>query len=193
MTAADARGRAVVIVASTRAAAGEYEDRTGPVIAAWLAERGFAVDGPHVRADGPGVAAALAEAVAGDARVILTTGGTGITPTDRTPEATAPLLDLEIPGIMEEARRLGTAHTPTAVLTRGHAGVAGGAFVMNLPGSPGGVRDGLGLLDGILDHVLAQIRGSVHPATDTAADTDAGADFDSGADDDAVADRGAAS
>ncbi|WP_414172925.1 molybdopterin-binding protein [Clavibacter tessellarius] len=162
-------------------------------MAAWLAERGFAVDGPHVRADGPGVAAALAEAVAGGARVILTTGGTGITPTDRTPEATAPLLDLEIPGIMEEARRLGTAHTPTAVLTRGHAGVAGVAFVMNLPGSPGGVRDGLGLLDRILDHVLAQIRGSVHPATDTAADTDTGADFDSGADDDAVADRGAAS
>jgi molybdopterin biosynthesis enzyme MoaB len=129
MTAADPRGRAVVIVASTRAAAGEYEDRTGPVIAAWLAERGF----------------------------------------DRTPEATRPLLDLEIPGIMEEARRIGTAHTPTAVLTRGHAGVAGGAFVMNLPGSPGGVRDGLGLLDGILDHVLAQIRASVHPATDPAA------------------------
>ena len=171
MSGADPRGRAVVIVASTRAAAGEYADRTGPVIAAWLAERGFAVDGPHVRADGPGVAAALAEAVAGGARVILTTGGTGITPTDRTPEATAPLLDLEIPGIMEEARRIGTAHTPTAVLTRGHAGVAGGAFVMNLPGSPGGVRDGLGLLDRILDHVLAQIRGSVHPATEPAADT----------------------
>ena len=172
MSAADPRGRAVVIVASTRAAAGEYEDRTGPVIAAWLAERGFEVVGPLVRADGPGVAAALAEAVAGDARVILTTGGTGITPTDRTPEATAPLLDLEIPGIMEESRRIGTAHTPTAVLTRGHAGLAGGAFVMNLPGSPGGVRDGLGLLDGILDHVLEQARGAVYPATDHAADTD---------------------
>jgi molybdenum cofactor synthesis domain-containing protein len=171
MTAADHRGRAVVIVASTRAAAGEYEDRTGPVIATWLGERGFAVDGPHVRADGPGVAAALAEAVAGDARVILTTGGTGVTPTDRTPEATRPLLDLELPGIMEEARRIGVAHTPTAVLTRGHAGLAGGAFVMNLPGSPGGVRDGLGLLDRILDHVLEQARGAVHPATDPAADT----------------------
>ncbi|WP_259338719.1 MogA/MoaB family molybdenum cofactor biosynthesis protein, partial [Clavibacter phaseoli] len=94
-----------------------------------------------------------------------------ITPTDRTPEATAPLLDLEIPGIMEEARRTGVAHTPTAVLTRGHAGLAGGAFVMNLPGSPGGVRDGLGALDRILDHVLEQARGAVHPATDPAADT----------------------
>lgn len=170
MSGADPRGRAVVIVASTRAAAGEYEDRTGPVIAAWLAERGFAVDGPVVRADGPGVGAALAEAVAGGARVVLTTGGTGVTPTDRTPEATAPLLDLEIPGIVEEVRRVGVAHTPTAVLTRGHAGVAGGSFVMNLPGSPGGVRDGLAVLDGVLDHVLEQIRGSVHPATDAAAD-----------------------
>ncbi|WP_317231142.1 molybdenum cofactor synthesis domain-containing protein [Clavibacter sp. MX14-G9D] len=170
MSGADPRGRAVVIVASTRAAAGEYEDRTGPVIAAWLAERGFAVDGPVVRADGPGVEAALAEAVAGGARVVLTTGGTGVTPTDRTPEATAPLLDLEIPGIVEEVRRVGVAHTPTAVLTRGHAGVAGGSFVMNLPGSPGGVRDGLAVLDGVLDHVLEQIRGSVHPATDAAAD-----------------------
>jgi molybdenum cofactor synthesis domain-containing protein len=182
VSAGDPRGRAVVIVASTRAAAGEYEDRTGPVIAAWLAERGFEVGAPVVRADGPGVAVALAEAVAGGARVILTTGGTGITPTDRTPEATAPLLDLEIPGIMEEARRTGVAHTPTAVLTRGHAGLAGGAFVMNLPGSPGGVRDGLGVLDRILDHVLEQARGAVHPATDPAADTSVpGADDAAGA------------
>ncbi|TAM66055.1 MAG: MogA/MoaB family molybdenum cofactor biosynthesis protein [Microbacteriaceae bacterium] len=151
--------QAVVIVASTRAATGVYEDRTGPVIVAWLRERGWNVEDPIVVPDGRAVADALGTSVAARPALIITTGGTGISPTDTTPEATQPLLQREIPGFMEELRRRGAAVTPTAILTRGHAGIAGSSFVVNLPGSTGGVRDGLDVLDGILDHVLDQLSG----------------------------------
>lgn len=159
MSGRPAHWQAIVIVASTRAATGVYEDRTGPVIVAWLRERGWSVDDPIVVADGRPVADALEQAVAARPALIITTGGTGLSPTDSTPEATAPLLQREIPGFMEELRRRGAAVTPTAILTRGHAGIAGNSFVVNLPGSTGGVRDGLDVLDGILDHVLDQLSG----------------------------------
>ncbi|MFF2272313.1 molybdenum cofactor biosynthesis protein B [Agromyces sp. NPDC058136] len=155
---------ATVLVASTRAAAGVYEDRTGPVIAEWLAGRGFTVQGPLVVADGPAFAAALHAAVTSSPAVIVTTGGTGLAPGDSTPEATAAVLDRELPGFMEELRRRGAATVPTALLSRGLAGVAGTTFVVNLPGSTGGVRDGLGLLGEVLDHVLDQLAGGDHPA-----------------------------
>lgn len=155
---------ATVLVASTRAAAGVYEDRTGPVIAAWLAERGFSVQGPVVAADGTAFATALQAAVAAAPALIVTTGGTGLAPGDGTPETTAALLDRELPGFAEELRRRGAATTPTALLTRGVAGVSGSTFVVNLPGSSGGVRDGLGLLGEVLDHVLDQLAGGDHPA-----------------------------
>ncbi|WP_336648229.1 MogA/MoaB family molybdenum cofactor biosynthesis protein [Microbacterium sp. MMO-10] len=159
MTEAPASARsATVLVASTRASAGVYADETGPVIRAWLAERGFAVGDPVVVADA-GIAEALATALAGAPDLLLTTGGTGLSPDDRTPEATAALLDREIPGLMEELRRRGLVATPMALLTRGVAGVAGRTVVMNLPGSRGGVRDGLAVLDPILDHLLAQLSG----------------------------------
>ncbi|MFJ4165333.1 molybdenum cofactor biosynthesis protein B [Microbacterium sp. NPDC089698] len=150
---------ATVLVVSTRASAGVYADETGPLIRAWLAERGFATADPVVVADAS-VADALANALDSAPDLLLTTGGTGLSPDDRTPEATAALLDREIPGLMEELRRRGLAATPMALLTRGVAGVAGRTVVMNLPGSRGGVRDGLAVLDPILDHLLAQLRGA---------------------------------
>ena len=150
---------ATVLVVSTRASAGVYADETGPIIRAWLAERGFATGDPVVVADAS-VADALTAALDGAPDLVLTTGGTGLSPDDRTPEATAALLDREIPGLMEELRRRGLAATPMALLTRGVAGVAGRTVVMNLPGSRGGVRDGLAVLDPILDHLLAQLRGA---------------------------------
>jgi len=151
-----------VITASSRAAAGVYPDRTGPVIVAWLRERGFAVTDPVVVGDGAPVHAALVEALADEVAVVITTGGTGISPTDRTPEATMAVLDLELRGLADAVRAAGTPRVPTAALSRGVAGVAGGTLVVNLPGSTGGVRDGLGVLDGVLTHALDQIAGTDH-------------------------------
>jgi molybdenum cofactor synthesis domain-containing protein len=149
-----------VLVVSTRAAGGVYEDRTGPVIAGWLRERGFEVR-IEVTADA-GVDEALGRMLARHPSVLLTTGGTGVSPDDRTPEATRALLDVELPGIAEEMRRRGAAVTAAAVLSRAVAGVADGCVVVNLPGSTGGVRDGLAVLDGVLDHLLDQLGGGDH-------------------------------
>lgn len=161
---AAAAGRiAQVIVASTRAAAGVYPDRTGPLLDTWLRERGWLVLDRAVVADGEPVGDAIAAAIEAGLDLVITTGGTGVSPTDQTPEQTLPLLDRELPGIMEELRRRGTASTPLAVLSRGYAGVARGrTVVINLPGSPGGVRDGLGMLADVLDHLLDQVRGADH-------------------------------
>lgn len=164
MTSEPTKGRAAVLVVSTQGAADPALDRTGPVIAAWLRERGFTTAEPTIVADGGPIAETITGEVLAGARVVVTTGGTGVTPTDRTPEAVAPLLDLELPGIVEEIRRRGLAGAgPTALLSRGVAGIAsGGTFVVTLPGSRGGVADGLGVLDGLLDHVLAQLHGAGH-------------------------------
>jgi molybdenum cofactor synthesis domain-containing protein len=161
MTAPSAR-RAAVVVASSRAASGVYPDRTGPVIAGWLRERGFETADPVVVADGAPVHDAVAGAVASGMDVVLTTGGTGIAPTDRTPEAVEPLLDRRLPGLADAIRAAGLPAVPTAVLSRGLAGVAGRTLVVTLPGSTGGVRDGLGVLDGVLDHAVDQLHGSDH-------------------------------
>ncbi|QUQ69499.1 molybdenum cofactor biosynthesis protein MoaE [Kutzneria sp. CA-103260] len=154
--------RARVVVASNRAAAGVYADRTGPVITAWLRERGYDVPEPVVVPDGDPVAAALRAAVAEGVAVVLTTGGTGVTPTDRTPEATRTVLDYEIPGIADAIRSAGLPKVPTAVLSRGVSGVVGTTLVVNLPGSTGGVKDGLAVLDGVLDHAVDQLAGGDH-------------------------------
>ncbi|QFU85930.1 molybdenum cofactor biosynthesis protein MoaE [Amycolatopsis sp. YIM 10] len=151
-----------VIVASNRAAAGVYPDRTGPVIADWLAQRDYEVPDPIVVEDGEPVARALRACVAEDVHVVITTGGTGISPTDRTPEATTSVLDYQLPGVADAVRAAGLPAVPTAVLSRGVAGVAGRTLVVNLPGSRGGVKDGLGVLEGVLDHAVEQLHGGDH-------------------------------
>jgi molybdenum cofactor synthesis domain-containing protein len=152
-----------VIVASNRAAKGIYEDKTGPVIVAWLADREYDVPAPVVVEDGDPVGVALRAALADGVAVVLTTGGTGISPTDRTPDVTRAVLDHELPGVADAIRAAGLPKVPTAVLSRGVAGVAGRTLVVNLPGSSGGVKDGLGVLDGILDHAVDQLAGGDHP------------------------------
>ena len=155
--------KATVIAASNRAAAGVYEDTTGPLIVAALEEAGFEVTGPVVVPDGDPVGEAIRAAVDGGARAVLTTGGTGLTPTDLTPEVTRALLDREVPGIAEAIRAYGAAKgVPTAALSRGLAGVAGQALVVNLPGSRGGVKDGLAVVVPLLRHAVEQITGSDH-------------------------------
>ena len=152
-----------MITASNRAAAGVYEDTGGPIIVAALTDLGFEVTGPVVVPDGEPVAAAIRTAVADGARAVLTTGGTGLTPTDLTPEATRPLLDREVSGIAEAIRAHGVANgVPTAALSRGLAGVSGQALVVNLPGSRGGVEDGLAVVVPLLRHAVEQIVGSDH-------------------------------
>jgi molybdenum cofactor synthesis domain-containing protein len=153
---------AVAIVSSTRAADGTYPDRTGPLITAWFREHGFESGDPVVVADGPEVAIELHTAVASGASLVVTTGGTGVGAGDVTADATAELVDRQLPGFAEELRRRGTAATPFAVLSRGIAGVAGQTFIVNLPGSLGGVRDGLQLLGEVADHVLDQLAGGSH-------------------------------
>jgi molybdenum cofactor synthesis domain-containing protein len=151
--------KAGVVIASNRAAAGIYQDETGPVIIDWLTEHGFEPFPAMVVPDGQPVGAAIRALLTQRPAVIITSGGTGLTPDDLTPEMTLPLLDREIPGIMEGIRQAGTAKTPMAMLSRGHAGAAGQTFVVNLPGSPKGVMDGLSVLDPVIGHLCDQLEG----------------------------------
>ncbi len=158
------RPRAAVVVASNRASTGVYEDTTGPLIVTALRDWGFDVGDPVVVGDGTPVAEAVASALADRVAVVLTTGGTGINPTDRTPEAVLPLLDRELPGVAEAIRAHGIAKgIPTAMLSRGLAGVAGTTLVVNLPGSRGGVKDGLEVLADVVRHAVDQLHGGDHP------------------------------
>lgn len=158
--------RARVVVASNRAARGVYADTSGPLLVAGLTELGCRVDEPVVVPDGEPVGAELRRAAADGVDVVVTSGGTGVSPTDRTPEVTRALLDYEIPGIAEAIRAYSRDRVPTSVLSRGVAGVLGRMLVVNLPGSTGGARDGLAVLGPILAHTVDQLRGGDHPRTD---------------------------
>ena len=159
--------RALVVTASNRAAAGVYGDKSGPVLADLLASAGCAVDGPLVVPDGEPVEAALRDALAAGYDVVVTTGGTGLTPGDLTPEMTRRVIEREIPGIAEALRAAGAAAgVPSAILSRGLAGVAGRALIVNLPGSTGGVRDGMAVLAPVLGHAVSQINGGDHTRTE---------------------------
>ncbi|MGC0369888.1 MogA/MoaB family molybdenum cofactor biosynthesis protein [Microbacterium sp. SLBN-111] len=153
-----------VITVSDRSAAGLREDRGGPLAVSLLRDAGFACDDPVVVPDGAdSVEAALRAAVAAGAGLVVTTGGTGIAPTDRTPEGTARVLDRELPGIAEELRRRGLADTPLAVISRGLAGIADPAtLVVNLPGSTRAVESGIAVLAELAPHVLDQLAGGDH-------------------------------
>jgi molybdenum cofactor synthesis domain-containing protein len=154
---------ALVITVSTRAAAGVYADRSGPVVVTALRELGFAVEDPVVVPDGDAVGAALRTAVVAGHAVVITTGGTGLSPTDHTPEQTRLVLEREVPQLAAAIARYGVEHgVPTAALSRGVAGVAGRTVIVNLPGSSGGARDGMTVLAPVLRHAVSQVRGGDH-------------------------------
>jgi molybdenum cofactor synthesis domain-containing protein len=154
--------RALVITVSNRASAGIYEDRGGPILHSGLTELGFVVDGPQIVPDGEPVGVALRAAVAAGYDVVLTTGGTGLTPGDLTPEMTAPVIERAVPGIAEAIRHRSAPTVPTALLSRGLAGLAGRTLIVNLPGSPGGCKDGMAVLGPVLAHAVDQVHGGDH-------------------------------
>ena len=156
--------RALVVTCSTRGAQGLWEDTSGPVLVDGLKGLGLDVSGPLVVPDGEPVQEALREAVGIGMDLVLTTGGTGFTPMDLTPEMTRAVIDREAPGLAEAIRSYGVANgIPTAVLSRGIAGLADRTLIINLPGSPGGARDGMTVLGPLLGHLLDQIAGGDHP------------------------------
>lgn len=156
--------RAAVITVSDRSAAGSRPDGGGPVAVAALREAGFACDDAAVVPDGAGsVESAIRTAVDAGARLVVTTGGTGLGPRDETPEGTARVVTKQVPGIAEELRRQSVDRVPAAMLSRGIAGIVGTTLVVNLPGSPKGVADGMDVVLRIARHAVSQLSGEDHP------------------------------
>lgn len=154
--------RAAVVTVSDRSARGERPDASGPLLAGLLRELGLSVADPVVVPDELEAVQEAVRTAAASCDLVVTTGGTGLSPRDVTPEAVAPLLDRQVPGIAEALRARSAAAVPTAVLSRGVAGTIGTTLVVTLPGSTGGVRDGIAVLAGVLDHALVQLRGGDH-------------------------------
>jgi len=154
---------ALVITISTRAAAGVYEDRSGPIIATALDDLGLRVEGPVIVPDGDALGVALRDAVRAGYAVVITSGGTGLSPHDHTPEQTRAVVQREVPQLAAAIARYGVDHgVPTAVLSRGVVGVAGRTLIVNLPGSSGGARDGMAVLGPVLRHAVSQLEGGDH-------------------------------
>ena len=157
---------AVVITASNRASAGVYADTSGEILAAGLTKLGYELKDPIVIPDNISqIQAAIELSLAGKVDLIVTTGGTGVSPHDVTPEATAPLIKKLLPGIPEAFRSYSRDRVPTTDLSRGLAGVTGSSLIINLPGSPGGVKDGLVIIERLAGHVHDQIAGVDHTPT----------------------------
>lgn len=155
--------KAAVITCSNRSASGERPDDSGELLATMLGEQGHEVVLRRIVPDDvEAIRAAVGEAIAAGAAAVLTTGGTGLTPTDVTPEAVTPLLDRLVPGIAEALRLVSRDAVPTSVLSRGVAGTVGASLVVTLPGSPGGVRDGMVVLAPLLRHAIEQLGGGDH-------------------------------
>lgn len=155
--------KAAIITASNRASAGVYEDTSGEVLKDGLEEQGYEVSSLVVIPDDrEKIASEISHALSQKIDLIVTTGGTGISPTDVTPDATAPLIEKFLPGIPEAMRAYSREKVPTADLSRAVAGVTGKSLIINLPGSPGGVRDGLVIISRLAPHVFEQLAGKDH-------------------------------